>query len=115
MLDFDAQRCLADLRQAETADLLDRVTAYRNGMEAAAVELIEAELGQRGIDPAAIAAHAEACRRECVFDGSGTALSCSRCRRPAVAVARRWQRLWRVLPLFPRVVPLCREHLTAGG
>jgi hypothetical protein len=25
-------------------------------------------------------------------------------------VVRGWQRLWGVLPLFPRSVPLCREH-----
>lgn len=74
MLEFDAQRCLGEVRQAETADLLDRVTAYRNGMEPEAVELMEQELRRRGVDAAAIAAHAEQCRRECVFDASGTAL-----------------------------------------
>ena len=110
MVEFDAQKSLVEFRQAETADLLDRITAYRNGMEPAAVELIEEELRQRGIEPAAISAHAEQCRRECVFDAGGTALSCSRCRRPAVAVVRRWHRLWGVVPWIPRSVPLCREH-----
>ncbi len=110
MLEFDAQRCLGEVRQAETADLLDRVTAYRNGMEPEAVELMEQELRRRGVDAAAIAAHAEQCRRECVFDASGTARSCSRCRRPAVALVRRWHRLWGMLPLYPRWLPLCAEH-----
>ena len=31
MLDFDAQKCLAEIRRAETAELLDRATAYREG------------------------------------------------------------------------------------
>ena len=109
-MEFDPQKGLAEIRQAETTELLDRVTAYRNGMEPAAIELIEEELRRRGTGQAAIAAHLEQTRRECVFDASGTALSCSRCRRPAVALVRRWQRLWGVLPLFPRAVPFCREH-----
>jgi ATP-dependent helicase YprA (DUF1998 family) len=113
MLQFDTQKCLVELRQADTADLLDRVTAYRQGMEPEAIELIEQELQQRGIDQAAMNAHAERCVGECLFDANGTAQSCSRCRRPAVAVVRRWQRLWRVLPIYSRSVRLCKEHLHA--
>lgn len=110
MVEFDARRTLVEIRQAETADLLDRITAYRNGMEPPAIELIEQEMRRRGIDQAVIDAHAEACRRECSFDANGIARSCSCCRRPAVTRVRRWRRLWGILPLFPRSVPVCREH-----
>jgi hypothetical protein len=110
MVDFDTQRTLVEIRQAETADLLDRITAYRNGMEPPAIALIEQELRQRGIDQAAIDAHAEECRRDCTFDANGIARSCSCCRRPAVTRVWRWRWLWDILPLFRRLVPVCREH-----
>jgi hypothetical protein len=110
MMHFDAAKLRTDAQEAETPDLLDRITAYREGMEAAAIEVIEAELRRRGVNQAAIDAHAEERRRECIFDGRGVARRCSRCHRPAVAVGRGWHRLWGVLPLFPRSVLLCREH-----
>jgi hypothetical protein len=107
---FDVQKCLVEVRGAETADLLDRITAYRAGMEPRAIELIEQELRDRGVAQAEIDAHAEACRQSCLFDVTGTALACSCCRRPAVAEVWGWHRLWGVVPLFPSKRRYCRIH-----
>ena len=38
---FDIQRVAAYIRVADTEELLDRVTVYRNGMEPAALDLME--------------------------------------------------------------------------
>ena len=110
MMEFDPEKCLVAVQQAETDDLLDRVTAYRQGMEPAAVSVIEQELRQRGITAVAIADHAEECRRTCLFDATGIALKCSRCRRPALAQTWGWHRLWGILPVFPRPLRLCAVH-----
>jgi hypothetical protein len=110
MLTFNVEKCRADVQRAETADLLDRVTAYRDGMDQQAIALIEAELGRRGVSPAEIVERTETCRRECVFDAMGIALPCSQCRRPAVTAVWGWHRLWRRLPLFPRRLRFCKEH-----
>jgi hypothetical protein len=126
MLLPDLQIVLKNIHDAETADLLDRVTAYRNGMEPNVVAFIEDELEQRGVTAEEMGEYAERCRRECLFHEDGTALMCSFCRRPAVAAAWGWHRLfgagatprWRFFPLF-RLVPLgypryfcyCAEHV----
>ena len=103
-LSFDGEKVWANARDVETEDLLDRVTAYRAGLESAAVAILEDELYRRGVTRREIDAHAEACRRECLFHPDGTALSCSYCRRPAVAQGWGWQRLFRLLPALPRRV-----------
>ncbi len=110
MLTFDEQKCQAEVRRADTADLLDRVTAFRAGMEPAAVLLIEQELHHRGVTAAAIATLAEQYRRDCLFDTSGTARRCCRCRRPAVVRTRTWHRLFQLLPLYPEQRDFCAEH-----
>jgi hypothetical protein len=113
MLKLDPQKCLAEMQRAETADLLDRVTAYRQGMEPAALTLMEHELNRRGVPQSAIDQRMAECGRECLFDAGGVALQCSRCRRPAVTEVRDWHRLWGVLPLFPRSFRCCSEHRPA--
>ncbi len=110
MLQFDAQKCLVEVRQADTADLLDRATAYWRGLEPEALALIAAELGRRGVDAAQIESRRTQYERDCLFDGSGVAFRCSRCARPAVAVSAGWHRLFGMLPLFPRSMRYCREH-----
>lgn len=106
---FDAQRVQANVQQASTEDLLDRITAYRAGLEPAAIALIEEELQRRGVTAAQIAAHAQT-RQDCLYDAAGVALTCSRCSRPAVVAAWGWHRLWGVVPLFPRRFPYCAVH-----
>ena len=113
MVSFDPEKVRSNVRQADTDDLLDRITAYRAGMEAAAIAIIEDELRSRGIKPEQIEAHDEACRREAIQLPDGTAAKCSFCRRPAVAQGWGWHRLWRKLPVFPRFLYYCKEHRPA--
>jgi hypothetical protein len=110
MLEFDPERVRANAREADTEDLLDRVTAYRPGMEAEAIAVIEAELSRRGVTAAEIAAHREQCAEECLLDADGSALMCSYCRRPAVAAGWGWHWLWQMVPLLPRRFRYCQEH-----
>ena len=107
---WDVQKILLNIRNADTDDLLDRVTAYRAGMEANAVEMIEAELLQRGVDAAQIAAHRGRCARECLFFSDGAAKMCSLCRKPAVREGWGWHSLWKRIPLFPRRMRYCPDH-----
>ena len=51
---FDLERVKANVRQATTEDLLDRVTVYRAGMEDTALEVIEDELRARKLSAAEI-------------------------------------------------------------
>jgi hypothetical protein len=114
MLKIDPERLLANIGRAETADLIDRVTAYRLGMEPQAVALMENELEKRGIAQAEIDAQMAEYQRDCLFDADGNALVCSKCPRPAVAEVRDWHRLWGVLPLFPRTFRRCKQHRSAS-
>ena len=107
---WDDQKVLADIREAETDDLLDRITACRRGMETEAIEMIERELRERGITGTQITAHREACERSCLFRPDGCAVMCSFCRKPAVSEDWGWHRLWGRIPLFPRRFRYCEEH-----
>jgi hypothetical protein len=124
---------LQNLHAADTEDLLDRVTAYRAGMEPDVIGFIEDELEKRGVTTEEIAAQADQYRRECLYHPDGAARMCSLCRRPAVAAGWGWHRMfsaaWRsnpnrvylpgrlinpifeMLPLFyPRYFYYCAEH-----
>ena len=48
-MQLDLERIRKNVRETGTEELLDRITAYRPGMEPAAIEVIEAELERRGI------------------------------------------------------------------
>src|SRR5262245_132920 len=99
---FDLKRVAEFIRRAETEELLDRVTVYREGMEPAALDLMEGELDRRGITREEIADH-DAMRREtAIMLPDGTALRCSFCNRPAVVRRSRWHKLFGVVPIFPR-------------
>jgi hypothetical protein len=107
---FDLERVKANVRQATTEDLLDRITVYRAGMEESALAVIADELRARGISSAEIDTHAERRRQQSSFLPDGTAIRCSFCHRPAVAEGWGWHRLWGLLPLFPRFYYYCSEH-----
>lgn len=109
VLKFDAQQVWTNVRQAPTEDLLDRITVYRAGMVSEALEIIEGELRERGVDSEQIERHA-AKAAEVLYDGDGIAISCSHCRKPAVTNAWGWQKLWKMLPVFPRRFYYCAEH-----
>jgi hypothetical protein len=107
---FDLERVRSDVRSARTEDLLDRVTVYRAGMEAEAIEVIEQELYNRGLTAAEIARHAEERQDELLANQAGCAGQCSFCRQPAVAEGWGWHRLWKKIPVFPRRFYYCRDH-----
>jgi hypothetical protein len=109
MFRLDLERVRANVRSADTEDLLDRATVYRAGMEPAALELIEEELRSRGVGAAELADHA-ARREGAVLADEGWAISCSRCRRPAVTLRWGWHRLWGLVPIFPRRLAFCEQH-----
>ena len=103
-MDFQLKRVAEYIRRADTEELLDRVTVYREGMEPAALDLMEGELDRRGVTREDIAEH-DAKRRACaIMLPDGTALRCSFCDRPAVRQARRWHRMRMRVPLLPLLI-----------
>jgi hypothetical protein len=115
MLRLELRRVAEYIRAADTEALLDRVTVYREGMEPAALDLMEGELDRRGVTRDAIAEHDAAQRATVIMLPDGTAKQCSFCERPAVAHARRWHRIFGRIPVFPRVFACCEVHLRAGA
>jgi hypothetical protein len=118
-MDFDPERVRINARQSTTEDLLDRVTVYRNGMEPVALEIIEEELRDRGLEQEQLEAHAEM-RGDVIYDANGIAVCCSFCDRPAIHQAWGWHRMGgrglagfvTLLPLYrPRFFSYCAEHL----
>src|SRR5262245_41941652 len=107
---FDRERAKQTIATTETVELLDRITAYRPGMEPEAVSLIEEELVRRGVSSEDVLAHGEQLRRSAILLSDGTAASCSFCDRPAVTKSWSWHRVWNVLPLFPRPYYYCARH-----
>ncbi|MCI0640391.1 MAG: hypothetical protein L0Y72_06505 [Gemmataceae bacterium] len=104
-----------NIAKADTEDLLDRVTAFRAGMEPEGLAAIEAELRRRGVSAEEIADHRAECEEECLFGPDGVAYKCSLCRRPAVADRWGWHRLGNFIPLFPRRFRYCRIHSQTDG
>jgi hypothetical protein len=109
-MDFNLKRVAEFIRSAETEELLDRVTVYREGMEPAALDLMEGELDRRGITRNEIAAHAEERRLTSIPLPDGTALRCNFCSRPASVRGRGWHKLFGRIPLFPRMFAYCIHH-----
>src|SRR5438093_7761178 len=99
---FDAERVRRNAAAATTEDLLDRATVYRADMEPAALAIIEAELARRDVSAEQIAAHGEKRRETSLMEGA-SARRCSFCFKPAVAAGWGWHRLFRRVPLFPRM------------
>jgi hypothetical protein len=110
MLQFDPEAVERNAHESTTEDLLDRLTAFRSGMEPEAIPIMERELERRGVDRVAIRQHAvENCDRV-VLRPEGFAYRCSFCRRPAVLRRRGWHRLWGLLPVLPCVLNYCDAH-----
>lgn len=108
-LQFDPDKVLANARQACTRDLLNRVTAFRAGMEPDALDIIEAELARRGVRREQIEAHSVQLG-DVIVRADGIAARCSFCDQPAIAHGRGWHRLWKRVPVFPRWFFYCAEH-----
>ena len=107
---FNLERVRDHARQAETEDLLDRVTVFRADMEEEALTLFEEELRCRGVTAADIEAHARRRAETGLWQPEGHAVRCSDCARPAVEEYWGWHRLWGLLPLFPRRFRCCTVH-----
>ncbi|MCI0376919.1 MAG: hypothetical protein L0215_04890 [Gemmataceae bacterium] len=107
---WNPEKVRANIAEADTEDLLDRVTAFRSGMEPEALAAAERELWRRGVSAEEIADHRAACEEECLFGPDGVAFQCSLCRRPAVAGRWGWHRLGKILPVFPRRFRYCKNH-----
>jgi hypothetical protein len=112
---FQPEKVLAEARQANTADLLDRVTVYRDALEADAVEIIEAELARRGLGPEEIEQHRRGLRHRVLRRNDGMVARCSFCPRAAVESAVDWHKLWGLVPLFKRTFYYCDDHWQRGG
>lgn len=110
MIPFDPQRVLVNVRKSDTQDLLNRVTAYRDGMEPEAITIIERELHDRGVTATEIQDHADRIGKDAIFLQDGIAAKCTYCYEPAVAEHWGWHRLFGWLPLFPRRFFYCRDH-----
>jgi hypothetical protein len=110
MLKFDPDAVRRNAHAASVEDLLDRVTAYRAGMEPEAIEIIEAELDRRGIGPADIERHEAERGPEVLLRPEGFAYRCSYCDRPAVFRRWGWHWLWGRLPVMPCVQNFCSRH-----
>jgi len=107
---FDCQRVLANVRRAETLDLLNRVTAFRAGMEPLALQMIETELRERRIGPQEIEEHWAQLGPDLIFLEDGCAAACSFCPQPAVAKKWSWYRIFGLVPAFPRLFYYCPSH-----
>jgi len=109
-MSFDPEQVRDNVRKAETEDLLDRLTVYRAEMDEEALGIIEAELLGRGVTEEQVRHHEERRAREVLWEGPGLAYRCTVCHKPAVARGWRWQRLFWLVPLFPRRAYFCAEH-----
>jgi hypothetical protein len=109
---LDLKRVAEFAHKADTEDLLDRVTVYRNGMEPAALDLIHGELDRRGVTSDDLIDHYSKRRSLVALLPDGTAERCSFCDRPAVARGRGWYHIfWGRVPVFPRLYAYCDHHL----
>jgi len=109
-MDLNLKKVAVYIRKAETETLLDRVTVFRTEMEPAALDLMKGELSRRGVSEGMIAEYGELKGRDVVLDSAGEARRCHFCDRPAVQRGRGWFKLWRKIPLFPRMFYRCEVH-----
>ena len=109
-LELNLKKVAAYIRQAETESLLDRATVFRDGMEPAALDLIEGELSRRGVSLEKIAEYADLRSGDVIVDAAGVPKRCHFCERPAVSRGRVWFKLWGRIPLLPRIYARCDVH-----
>lgn len=106
---FDINRVRNNVHSAETADLLDRITAYRNDVEPEALVVIQEELKSRGITADEILDHIDN-QGDILKDATGSVRPCHFCRKPSVVLYWGWHRMFGRLPIFPRKFRACEEH-----
>jgi hypothetical protein len=101
---YDADRVARNVIRADLEDLLDRVTAYRAGMEPAAIASIEEELEREGVTNQMVREYEDWCRRNVIYLDDGTAAKCTFCYKPAVQQGWGWYRWSFSLPWLRRVI-----------
>jgi hypothetical protein len=111
---FNLDKIRANVQAASTDDLLDRATLWRDGMEPAALDLIEAELRCRGVKADELEARSARLAGEVISARDGLPALCYRCQKPAIERRWVWGKLWRLVPLFPRRANVCKEHRPGG-
>ncbi|MSR32216.1 MAG: hypothetical protein EXR99_11990 [Gemmataceae bacterium] len=107
---IDLNKVAGYAQNACTEELLDRVTLWRQGMEADALQILEMELAKRGITFQEVQNHAEQWSGRVARDASGLPLVCKQCPRPATVIGWSWVRILGLLPLFPRRCGYCDTH-----
>jgi hypothetical protein len=107
---FNLERIRENARQAETEDLLDRITVFQPEMEPEAVGAIEEELRVRGLTTADINHHARQREATGFLKVRDLPVRCSFCFRPALGWHWSWHRFWGMIPLFPRRYYFCGLH-----
>jgi len=108
--DVDIEAIRRFVMNADTFDLLDRVTVLRHEMELEALKLMESELDHRGIEPAMIQDYRAERASEVVFRSDGSIPRCCECDRVAVRKKWGWHRMYGKVPVFPMVKYFCDEH-----
>jgi hypothetical protein len=109
-MELDLDRVRSNAKEAETEDLLDRVTVFRGGMDEEALPVLEAELRSRDIGEDQVQAHFESLELVVMWERPGLAYRCAFCERPATQQEWRWHRLLGLIPIFPRLVFCCPAH-----
>jgi hypothetical protein len=110
MFKLDLDRVRANVAKATTADLLERATVYRDGMEPAALDLIETELRRRGVSYHKQAEFGQVHDKAVMRGNDGSPIRCFLCPHAAVDWQWSWRRLFGIIPLFPRRYPYCERH-----
>ena len=87
-MSFDLEKVRANVRQADTADLLDRATVWRDGMEPEALGLIEAELRRRGVRAEELEEHALRRAGNMIARRDGLPAVCYYCGKPASRITQ---------------------------
>ena len=117
MFEVILDRIAENIRRMPTRELLDRLTAYRAGMQPEAIIMMEQELEQRGVSRETIAAHETAVNEVALSDAHGCAHSMQQVRtaghRPMLGLAstlRGLADLARAILLLCGSLTACRQR-----
>ena len=94
MFELDLDRVRKNVAKAATTDLLERASLYRDGMEPAALDVIEMELRNRGVSYLDQTAFGDAHAQAVLRGRDGAPQRCYRCSHAAVAEQWGWRRLF---------------------
>ncbi len=98
MFELDLDRVRKNVAMATTTDLLERATLHRDGMEPAALDVIESELRQRGVSYQDQEAFGESHAKVVLRRSDGRPQRCHLCAHAAVVEQWGWRRLFGRVP-----------------